>query len=94
MDWYLHNRAPQLLITHSDLYEVYQKFDFQTAPMDGNESTPWKLYEDHGDGTVRAISDFIVGYMNNDMMVRLNLYPMLVPLSSCLSTTHRILAHR
>ena len=52
----------------------------QTAPADENFSTPWTLGEERGDATVEDICDFIVEYMNNDVMVCL--LPRLIPLSS------------
>jgi len=47
--------------------------------MDENESTPWTLDKDREDATVEDICDFIVEYINSDVMVRLRFCPVLVP---------------
>jgi hypothetical protein len=52
--------------------------------MELGDSTPRTLDKDHGDATVQDICDFIVEYINSDVMVCLRLCPMLVPLNSFL----------
>jgi hypothetical protein len=49
--------------------------------MAEGDSTPWTLPEDHPDATVENICDFIVEYINSDVMVRLYLCSVLVPLN-------------
>ena len=59
----------------SDTYDIYygnkQKLipQIQTAPADENSSTPWTLDDDRGDATIEDICDFIVEYINSDVMV-------------------------
>jgi hypothetical protein len=70
----------------SDTYDVYFGNpglipQLQTDPMEANQSDPWTLDDEHGDATVEDICDFIVEYINSDVMVCLS--PALVPLSSC-----------
>jgi len=60
-----------------DTYDVYYENQglipqLQIDPMEDSESTPWTLPEDHGDATVEDICDFIVEYINSDVMVRLS----------------------
>lgn len=52
----------------------------QTAPADEYKSDPWMLDPEHDDATVEDICDFIVEYINSDVMVCF--FPALVPLSS------------
>ena len=71
----------------SDMYDIYYENpglipQFQTDPMEVNKCTPWTLDGNRGDATVEDICDFIVEYINNDVMVCLRLCPMLVHLSS------------
>jgi hypothetical protein len=47
------------------------------APVGEYISAPWTLDEERGDATVNDICDFIVEYINSDVMVCLR--PMLVP---------------
>jgi hypothetical protein len=54
--------------------------------MDVGESTPRTLDKD---ATVEDICDFIVEYINSDVMVCLRLRPVLVPLSSFLPAIYR-----
>jgi hypothetical protein len=58
--------------------------------MEENESTPWTLDEDRGDATVEDICDFIVEYINSDVMVCFCLCPVLAPLSSLLLAMYRV----
>ena len=53
----------------------------ETAPADEYKSDPWTLDPERGDATVEDICDFIVEYINSDVLVCL--CPALVPLSSC-----------
>jgi hypothetical protein len=69
----------------SDTYDIYYANQglipqLQTAPADENASAPWTLDEKRGDATVEDICDFIVEYINSDVMVCLS--PVLVSLSS------------
>jgi hypothetical protein len=73
----------------SDTYDIYYASQglnqglipqVQTAPAEENTSAPWTLDERRGDATVEDICDFIVEYINSDVMVCL--FPMLVSLSS------------
>ena len=69
----------------SDMYDIYYANPgliptVQTAPADEDFSTPWTLDEDRGDATVEDICNYIVEFMNNDLMVCL--LPVLVPLNS------------
>jgi hypothetical protein len=57
--------------------------------MEVGESTPRTLDKDRGDVTVEDICDFIVEYINSDVMVCLRLCPVLVPLSSFLPAIYR-----
>jgi hypothetical protein len=57
--------------------------------MKENEGTPWTVDKDRGDATVEDICDFIVEYINSDVMVCLRLRPVLVPLSSFLPAIYR-----
>jgi RNA-dependent RNA polymerase len=83
----------------SDTHEVYYENPgliphVQTAPMEDNESTPWTVDKDRGDSTVEDICDFIVEYINSDVMVCPRLCPVLAPLSSFLSAIYSLLADR
>ena len=69
----------------SDMYDIYYANPdliprIQTGPADENINAPWTLHEERGDATVEDICDFIVEYINSDVMVCL--LPVLVPLSS------------
>jgi hypothetical protein len=57
--------------------------------MEAGESTPRTLDKDRGDATVEDICDFIVEYINSDVMVCLRLCPVLVPLSPFLHAIYR-----
>jgi hypothetical protein len=57
--------------------------------MEVGDSTPRTLDKDRGDATVEDICDFIVEYINSDVMVCLCLRPVLVTLSSCLPAIYR-----
>ena len=70
----------------SDTYDVYYENPglippLHWPPMDANGSSTWELDKDRGDVTVEDICDFIVEYINSDVMVCLRLCPVLVPLS-------------
>jgi hypothetical protein len=41
----------------------------RTEPAEPNPSDPWTLDDDRGDATVEDICDFIVEYINSDVMV-------------------------
>src|SRR6266849_9050212 len=74
----------------SDTYDVYYDNPglipkVHWHPMEAGDSTPRTLDKDHGDATVEDICDFIVEYINSDVMVCLRLFPMLVPVGSFLS---------
>ena len=58
--------------------------------MEAGDSKPWTLDEDHGDATVEDICDFIVEYINSDVMVCLCLFSVLVLVSSFLSAIYRV----
>lgn len=78
----------------SDTYDVYYENPglippLQTDPMEKIESSPWKLDKDRGDATVEDICDFIVEYINSDVMVCLRLCPVLVPLSPFIPAIYR-----
>jgi hypothetical protein len=69
----------------SDTYDIYFANQglipkVQTGPADENASSPWTLDEKRGNATVEDICDFIVEYINSDVMVRLR--TVVVPLSS------------
>ena len=58
----------------SDTYDIYfanpnLNPEVRTDPADENFSTPWMLGEERGDATVEDICDFIVEYINSDVMV-------------------------
>jgi hypothetical protein len=57
--------------------------------MEMGDSTPRTLDEDREDATVDDICDFIVEYINSDVMVCLRLCPVLVLLSSFLPAIYR-----
>jgi hypothetical protein len=57
--------------------------------MEVGESTPRTLDKDRGDVTVEDICDFIVEYINSDVMVCLRLCPVLVLLSSFFPAAYR-----
>jgi hypothetical protein len=70
---------------HSDTYDIYYGNQglipqLQTDPAEENKSTPWTLDPDRGDATVEDICDFIVEYINSDVMVCL--FTVLCALSS------------
>ena len=74
---------------YSDTYDVYYDNpglipQLHWPPMELGDSTPRTLDKDRGDATVEDICDFIVEYINSDVMVCLRLCPVLVPLSSIL----------
>ena len=56
--------------------------------MEENESKPWELPEGYPDATVEDICDFIVEYINSDVMVCLFL--VFIALSSIHSTMYRV----
>jgi hypothetical protein len=58
--------------------------------MELGESIPRTLDKDRGDVTVEDICDFIVEYINSDVMVCLRLCPVLVPSSSFLLAIYRV----
>jgi hypothetical protein len=58
--------------------------------MEAGDSTPRTLDKDRGDATVEDISDFIVEYINSDVMVCLRLGPVFVPSSSFLLAIYRV----
>jgi RNA-dependent RNA polymerase len=67
----------------SDTYDIYYGNpglipQLQTGPAEENKSDPWTLDDEHGDATVEDICDFIVEYINSDVMVCL-LSPFSVP---------------
>ena len=69
----------------SDTYDIYFANPgliptIQTAPADENINAPWTLHEERDDATVEDICDFIVEYINSDVMVRL--LPVLLSLNS------------
>ncbi|KAH9985084.1 RNA dependent RNA polymerase-domain-containing protein [Russula vinacea] len=56
-----------------DTYDIYfanpnLNPEVRTDPADENFSTPWMLGEERGDATVEDICDFIVEYINSDVM--------------------------
>jgi hypothetical protein len=55
--------------------------------MEAGDSTPRTLDKD---ATVEDICDFIVEYINSDVMVCLRLFSVLVPVSSFLSAIYRV----
>ena len=64
----------------SDTYDVYYGNpglipQLQTDPMEANQSDPWTLDDEHGDATIEDICDFIVEYINSDVMVCLRFLP-------------------
>jgi hypothetical protein len=66
----------------SDTYDIYYANQglipqVKTDPANENKSEPWTLDEKRGDATVEDICDFIVEYINSDVMVCLR--PVLVP---------------
>jgi RNA-dependent RNA polymerase len=72
----------------SDTYDIYHANQglipqVHTAAADENKSDPWTLDENRGDATVEDICDFIVKYINSDVMVCLR--PVLGVSSSSLS---------
>ena len=71
----------------SDTYDVYYDNpglipQVHWPPVEVSETTPRTLDKDRGDSTVGDIRNFIVEYINSDVMVCLRLCPVLVPLSS------------
>lgn len=78
----------------SDTFDVYYENpglipQVHWPPMEVGNSTPRTLDKDSEDATVEDICDFIVEYINSDVMVCLRLCPMLVPLTSFLPAIHR-----
>ena len=78
----------------SDTYDVYYDNPglippLHWPPMKESESTPWTLDKDCGDATVEDICDFIVEYINSDVLVCLRLLSVFVPLSSFLPAIYR-----
>jgi RNA-dependent RNA polymerase len=68
----------------SDTYDIYYDNPglipkIHWPPMEMGDSTPRTLDKDRGDATVDDICDFIVEYINSDVMVRLRLFA--VPVS-------------
>jgi hypothetical protein len=60
----------------SDTYDIYYANpglipQIQTGPAEEYPTSPWTLDEKRGDATVEDICDFIVEYINSDVMVRL-----------------------
>jgi hypothetical protein len=58
----------------SDTYDIYYANpgllpSVQTDPADEQASDPWTLEEGREDATVEDICDFIVEYINSDVMV-------------------------
>ncbi|KAI0284855.1 RNA dependent RNA polymerase-domain-containing protein, partial [Russula brevipes] len=56
-----------------DTYDIYYENPgllptIRTEPAEPNPSDPWTLDEDRGDATVEDICDFIVEYINSDVM--------------------------
>jgi hypothetical protein len=79
----------------SDTYDVYYDNPgliprLHWPPMEASGSTTWELDKDRGDATVEDICDFIVEYINSDVMVCLCLFFVLAPVSSFLSAIHRV----
>jgi RNA-dependent RNA polymerase len=62
------------------------------APADENDSTPRTLDENRGDATVEDICDFIVEYINSDVMVCIR--HMLIALGSIFCDLQGLLADR
>ena len=68
----------------SDTYDIYYDNpglipQVHWPPMEAVESNPRMLDEDRGDATVEDICDFIVEYINSDVMVCLHLALCLYP---------------
>jgi hypothetical protein len=57
--------------------------------MEMGDSTPRTLDKDRGDATVEDICDFVVEYINSDVMVCFRLCPVLVFSSSFLPAIYR-----
>ena len=83
----VHDWGRPMLTISSDTYDIYFANPglipkIQAAPADENIIAPWMLHEGRGDSdaTVEDICDFIVEYINSDVMVCI--LPVLVPLSS------------
>jgi RNA-dependent RNA polymerase len=74
----------QLLVTgcyrcsrfSSDAYDIYYGKEnpgllptVHADPAEYDSSDPWTLDDDHGDATVEDICDFIINYIQSDVMV-------------------------
>lgn len=71
----------------SDTYDVYFGNpglipQLQTDPMDTIPSNTWTLDDEHGDATIEDICDFIVEYINSDVMVCLRFFLVFLTVSS------------
>jgi hypothetical protein len=76
----------------SDTYDVYYMNPallppFQAEPAEETPEAEWTLDSDRGDATVEDICDFIVEYINRDVMVCSSSIPVLW--CSCLHLIHR-----
>jgi hypothetical protein len=93
MGTYLHGWTPQKCSQcFSDTYDVYYDNpglipQLHWPPMEAGESTPRTLDKDRGDATVEDICDFIVEYINSDVMVCFRLCLVLVFSGSSLRST-------
>ena len=87
----LRARCDRYLRSPSDTYDIYYENPallptIQTEAAEYPPGETWTLDEDRGDATIEDVCQFIVEYINSDVMVRIYVY---IPSSAARYTTRR-----